>query len=153
MKRYHPLVILVWIGLSFCLMVLSYKLGLGKLRNPGAGLMPFAIGGLFFLASAWLLIVELLKGSVDDESLKEQKKINVRKVCLVTASLTLYGLLLETLGFPVSTFILLSFLFRLMAMRWASALASSALTVAVTYVSFTYLGVRLPSGIFRAMGF
>jgi putative tricarboxylic transport membrane protein len=153
MKRYHPVVIVVWIGLSLCLMALSYKLGLGKLRNPGAGLMPFAIGGLFFLTSAWLLIVELLKGSVKEKTLKEQKKIDSKKVCLVTASLVLYGLLLEKIGFPVSTFLLLFFLFRFMAMRWTSALASSALTVAVTHISFTYLGVRLPSGVFRAMGF
>jgi hypothetical protein len=45
------------------------------------------------------------------------------------------------------------FLFRIMGVRWLTALVASALTVLITYGSFTYLGVRLPSGIFRLMGF
>jgi putative tricarboxylic transport membrane protein len=153
MKRYHPIVIVVWIGLSLFVMFLSHKLGLGKLRNPGPGLMPFVLGGLFFVSSACLLIVEFVRGSVEDIPMKEQKEINTKKIILVTVALTLYGLLLEKIGFPVSTFLLLFLLFRFMTLKWITSLVSSAVTVAVTYVSFTYLGVRLPSGIFRTLGF
>jgi putative tricarboxylic transport membrane protein len=136
MKKYHPIIIAIWIGLSLCLIVFSYKLGLGKLRSPGPGLMPFSIGGLLLLISLCLLMVDLFKKSAEDKP-----------------SLILYGLLLERLGFPVTTFLLLLFLFRIMGVRWLTALVASALTVLITYGSFTYLGVRLPSGIFRLMGF
>ena len=64
MKRYHPIIIVFWIGLSLFLMVHSYKLGLGRLRDPGPGLMPFIIGVLMFVPSAYLLIAELLKSDV-----------------------------------------------------------------------------------------
>jgi putative tricarboxylic transport membrane protein len=153
MKRYHAVVIFVWICLSFFVMFLSYKLGLGKLRNPGPGLMPFALGVLFFVSSVCLLIVELVKGSGEDIPMKEQKEFNIKKIILVTMALTLYGLLLEKIGFPLSTFLLLFLLFRFMTLKWITSLVSSVVTVAVTYVSFTYLGVRLPSGIFRTLGF
>jgi hypothetical protein len=42
MKKYHPIIIAIWVGPGLCLMVFSYKLGLGKLRSPGPGLMPFS---------------------------------------------------------------------------------------------------------------
>jgi putative tricarboxylic transport membrane protein len=153
MKKYHPIIIAIWIGLSLCLIVFSYKLGLGKLRSPGPGLMPFSIGGLLLLISLCLLMVDLFKKSAEDKPSEEQRKVNFKKVGMVAASLILYGLLLERLGFPVTTFLLLLFLFRIMGVRWLTALVASALTALITYGSFTYLGVRLPSGIFRLMGF
>jgi 4-hydroxybenzoate polyprenyltransferase len=107
MKKYHPIIIAIWIGLSLCLIVFSYKLGLGKLRSPGPGLMPFSIGGLLLLISLCLLMVDLFKKSAEDKPSEEQRKVNFKKVGMVAASLILYGLLLERLGFPVTTLWLL----------------------------------------------
>lgn len=152
MKKYHMIIIVVWIGLSLFLMVGSYKLGLGKLHKPGTGLMPFLIGVFLFLLSIWLLIADLLGKGAREGPSEEQRKVNFKKSGIVVASLILYGLLLEKLGFLVVTFLLLFFLFWGMGVRRNAALAASVLTVLASYFVFTYLGLRFPPGVFRLVG-
>jgi hypothetical protein len=71
----------------------------------------------------------------------------------VAAVLFAYALFLEGLGFHVTTFVVLAILFRLGGYkRWVQVLGYSAIVVAITYLLFTYLGVRFPPGIFRLLG-
>jgi len=131
----------------------AYQLGIGKLRSPGPGLMPFIVGGFLFLLSCFLLMVTLFRKAFREESVEEQRGVNFRKLAIVVASLVLYGLLLERLGFLVVTFLLLFFLFWGMGIRRGSALVASLITVLATYFVFTYLGLRFPPGILRLVGF
>lgn len=141
-----------WIGLGLFVMVLSYLLGLGGLHNPGPGLMPFLLGLLLFLASAYFLIT-LLPKKVRQEGAFEGDKgqISYVKLCLVLGSLFAYSLLLESLGFLVTTLLILPILFRSMNNRWVSVLFASILTAFIAYFLFTYLGVRFPKGILKGL--
>ena len=155
MKKHPIYVTLFWLALGIFVSAYShYKLSLGKLHNPGPGLMPFLLGLLFSIISFYLLMSSLFKRDKEKETLKEEQgQINFRKVILVLASLFFYGLFLETLGFLIVTLITMTILFWTMGLvRWRSLGVASCLTVLVTYFLFTYLGVRFPPGILRVIG-
>ena len=155
MKRYPIYTIVFWLALGIFVAGYSYfKLSLGRLHNPGPGLMPFLLGLLFSIISFYLLMNSLFKRNRGEEALKEEQgQINFRKIILVLASLFFYGLFLETLGYLIVTLITMTILFWTMGLvRWRSLGVASCLTVLVTYFLFTYLGVRFPAGILRAIG-
>jgi putative tricarboxylic transport membrane protein len=151
MKKYHIVVIIFWLGLSFLVTVLSYKLGLGRLHSPGPGLMPFILGILLLIVSFYLLIISLFKknGKVGI-SKAEPSQIDFVRISFVLISLFVYALLLEKLGYLITTFLLLTVLFRSAgSKRWSSVLIASTLAVFLTYFVFTSFGLRFPAGILR----
>ena len=146
---YQTIPIVFWIALSIFAMAHAYTLGFEELHDPGPGLMPFLLGLLLFITSFYLLISSLLKPGDGDTDEKDEPHASVRIITLVIGSLLAYALLLERLGFPVTTFLLLTLLFRAAGTkRWRSALIASALTVLLTYGLFTFLGIRFPIGFF-----
>ena len=151
MKKYDIIPIIFWIGLSIFMMVLSIRLGLGKFHNPGPGFMPFLLGLLLILISFYLFLNCIVKKEDGDKRMKDkQNQINFIKIGLVSASLFVYALVLNRLGYLIATFLLLTVLFRSVGLkRWSSLLIISALTVLVTYFVFTSLGLRFPEGILK----
>jgi len=150
MKNYQIIPPLFWIGLSLFVIVLSYKMGLGGFHAPGPGLMPFLIGVFLLLTSFYLLIKSFLEKVETGQATSEEKsRINYRKIGLVLASLFLFALLLETLGYLVVTSLFFVLLFRSVGNRWRTVLVASALAVFITYFGFTFLGVKFPAGILR----
>ena len=151
MKKYDIIPIIFWIGLSIFVMVLSIRLDLGKFHNPGPGLMPFILGILLLIVSFYLLIMSLFKiGGKKETSKREPTQIDFVKIGLVLFSLFVYTLLLEKVGYLITTFLLLIILFRSAgSKRWRSVLIASTLAVFLTYFVFTSFGLRFPEGILR----
>jgi putative tricarboxylic transport membrane protein len=150
-NTYHIISLLVWIGLGFFVMFFSYQLGLGRLHNPGPGLMPFLLGFFLWFISCYLLLTSLHKKEGDRAVKEEPSRSNLGKLSMVLASLFAYALLLEPLGFLMTTFFTLIFLFRTTNNRWSSVLLASVLTVFFSYVIFTYLGIQFPKGILKGL--
>jgi putative tricarboxylic transport membrane protein len=147
MEKYHAT---FWTGLSLFVMILSYNMGLGGFHTPGPGLMPFLLGVFLLLTSFFLLGKSLLKkASTEETAIEERSQTNYRKIGLVLASLFLFALLLETLGYLIVTFLIFVLMFRSIGNRWKTVLVASALTALVTYFGFTFLGVRFPQGILK----
>jgi len=149
-KRYDILPGLFWIGLSIFAMVGAYKLELGDFRDPGAGLMPFLIGTVLFLVSLPMVLKPILKLKTRNEISKktDSGKIDLLKVASVSGSLFAYCLLIQKLGYLVTTTLLLLFLLKTASSRkWSFVIIGSVLTVIVTYFGFTLLGLRFPRGI------
>jgi putative tricarboxylic transport membrane protein len=141
------LLILFWGGLGLFAMVHAYSLGLRGITGPGPGLMPFLIGILLCLTSVYLLVTSFLKKEVVI-SQEGQSKVNLWKAGLAVISLIAYALLMETLGFLITTTLLLITLFKGMgSKKWSSVVLASVLTSLITYFAFTYLRLRLPMGI------
>ncbi len=147
MKRFQIALIVFWMGLGVFATFYSYSLGLRGLTGPGPGLMPFLVGVLLFLASVYLLVASFLKRG--DRIIQEgPNKAHLRKACLAVISLIAYALFLETLGFLITTTLLLVTLFKGMgSKRWSTVIMVSVLTSLITYFGFTYLRLRLPMGI------
>lgn len=139
----------VWIIVSILVIIASYKLGLGKLRTPGTGMFPFLVGTILMLVSLQLLVQCLIMGSKK----KKNRKINIwaeihyKKIGMLVFVLFAYGLILEILGFIVTAFLCLFFLFKVMGSeKVIRAFLFASVTVVSAYVLFAIvLKVYMPS--------
>ena len=147
--------ILFWILLSLFIIFFSRNIGLGEFRAPGPGLMPFLVGLFLLLISLYALIRSLLRRSGREEtSNREGSKIHFRKIGLVLLLLLAYALLLEKIGYLITAFLILVFLFRSAGSTgWRFVLIISGVTTLVTYAFFTYFGLRFPAGFLGIGGF
>ena len=141
--------ILFWILLSLFILFFSHNIGLGEFRTPGPGLMPFLVGFFLLLISLYALIISVLRKSGGEEtSNREDGGIHFRKIGFVLFLLLAYALLLERIGYLITSFLILAFLFRGMGLKgWGFVLITSGITALVTYVFFAYFGLRFPTGI------
>ncbi len=157
MRKRDLYIVVFWIAFGLFISVWAYlKLGIGTLNAPGSGLMPFALGILFSLLAIFAMIRILKKKDQISEQKKEetnQQETIYKKVILVIAALFAYAILLEPLGFILTTFFTMTLLFRSAGIkRWIIAAAYSGTIVLITYFLFTYLGVRFPPGILSILG-
>lgn len=151
MRRYDIAVRIVWLVLGFFVVVYSYTLGLGKLVNPGPGMLPFLLGLLFLILSSVRLCMVLYSRERREE--QTQAKMHYPKLAMVVVALLIWALVLECLGFLIATFILMTLLYRAAGYtKWYMAVLWGLITVFATYFLFTYLGVRFPPGILRTFG-
>jgi hypothetical protein len=125
----------------FCIKSLS--LGIGSLRNPGAGFVPFGSAVLVGCLSLFIFVKSLGEKKVELQFGKGWKKC-----AWVLGNLLFYFFFLERLGFPVTAFVLIFSLLSLQSRRWVGIFLATLFTVFLSYVIFQFwLGVRLPKGI------
>lgn len=131
----------------------SRGMGVGTLYRPGSGLMSYYVGlGLVLLSVGMLLRLFLNRSKEEEKVGKSLQAIDYPKVALVVASLVVYSLVIESLGYLVATLFLLVILFLCAGSKRTSAVVASILTLLITYFGFTYLGVRFPPGILTVFG-
>jgi hypothetical protein len=116
--------------------------------------MPFLLGALLGLVSLYFLMTVLSKRGAKERAGRETNDAgssgaDVKKIAVVEVSLIVYALLLEKLGYVVTTLPLLYCLFWVAGTKKLVAAISSVVTVSLTYFGFSYLGVVFPQGILR----
>jgi putative tricarboxylic transport membrane protein len=141
----------LWTGLF--LMIFSgavvheaLNLGLGTPHNPGSGFMIFGVAvvlGVFAL----LQVLKTLLSRVQEEQAPE--RVHLWRIVAVVGANILYIVLLESAGYLLCTFLLLSFLFQVYEKgKWAWAIGGAAATSVLTYVIFSrLLQLNLPKGL------
>jgi putative tricarboxylic transport membrane protein len=151
-KRYDLTIRFFWLALGLFVVVYSYTLGLGKLIDPGPGLLPFLLGLIFLILSS-VRLVTVIRLRETDETEEEKKKTEYWRIVLIVVALLIWAFILESLGFLIATFILMTLLYHAAGFKkWYLAVFWGLITVLVTYFVFTYLGVRFPPGILRTLG-
>jgi putative tricarboxylic transport membrane protein len=152
MRKYDLTIRFFWLALGFFVVVYSYTLGLGKLIDPGPGLLPFLLGMIFLILSS-VRLVTVIRLREAEETGEEKKKVEYWRIILIVIALLIWAFVLESLGFLIATFILMTLLYRAAGFtKWYAAVFWGLITVLVTYFIFTYLGVRFPPGILRTLG-
>ncbi|MFH1757887.1 MAG: tripartite tricarboxylate transporter TctB family protein [Pseudomonadota bacterium] len=138
----------MWFLFAVYICVESLRLPLGSWRDPGPGFLP--------LGSGIILGVLSLASYLRDRRSKSKEvreafyfKERWKKLISVLLALFAYAVFLEILGFLLSTFLLLTFLFRgIEPQRWIVAIGGSALTSFISYAIFElWLKTQLPKGI------
>jgi hypothetical protein len=135
-----------WLFFSVMIMVESFRLGVGSINLPGAGFFPF-LTSLLLAVLSFLMICESLKKSKFRESFSVwSSETNWRNLVFVLLSMTIYGFVIDYLGFLLSTFLFLLFLFKTITpQRWGASLIGSLVTIFVSYLVFnTWLQCQLP---------
>jgi putative tricarboxylic transport membrane protein len=117
----------------------------GVVRNPGPGFFPWWTSLTLGLLSLVLLGQSLLARRPPSGQGAAERW---RKVVGVLAVLALYALTLDTVGYPIATFLLVLFMLRVTAPhRWAIALGVALLAAGGSYLLFAvWLSVPLPAG-------
>ena len=126
----------------------SRQLSFGTFRVPHTGFFPKILVGLLLLLSLSCL-VQTLRAT---ETERPADKIPTEGWIRIGATLTTlvgFALVLEWLGFLLSTFLLMVLLLRAIeAPKWSKVIIVALATAVVSYILFAWLlGVPLPAGV------
>ncbi len=139
-----------WLLFAIYIAVESYRLGLGKWDDPGAGYFPFG-AALLFAAMALAVLVKSLKRSSrtgTDSGVKE--KLRWQNVLFVLIAMILYTFFLNRVGFVLCTFMVVVFFIKGVAsQRWSKSILTAAYMAIGSYFLFNVLlNAQLPRGFF-----
>ena len=110
-KKYDLTIRFFWIALGLFVVIYSYTLGLGKLIDPGPGLLPFLLGLIFLILSS-VRLVTVIQSREAEEAGEGKKKTEYWRIILIVVALLIWAFVLESLGFLIATFILMTLLYR-----------------------------------------
>jgi len=129
---------------------MAYRLKLGTIREPGAGLIPFGVAALLGLMSIGLSLKSLSEVTREYQEKQTLEGIQWGKIALVLITLVGYGVAFNSLGFHICTFLLMVlFLGVAGRLKWWLAIALSLFTTFGAYIIFeAWLGCPFPKGPF-----
>lgn len=142
---------MIWFFVGLVIMYFSISHGLGELGSPFTGFMPFLTG----LAMSILSVIGFIKGTRDRVKGKKwksfMKNVQWQKPLITLIGLCAFILLLNTLGFILTTALLVGFLLRVIQpQKWGVVISGAILTSLVNYLLFViWLKTQLPKGIFK----
>jgi len=140
---------LIWAGFGLYIAYEGYTLKLGTLSDPKSGFLIFW-AGLTMAGLSLLLLLQTFWPPDDKEKRRGiWEGVQWSKGVKLMGGLLLYALFFKWMGFILSTFLLLIFLFKgLEPQKWKVALTFAVVTIAVCYVVFgVFLEMQFPAGL------
>jgi putative tricarboxylic transport membrane protein len=139
----------ILVGLFFCIKSIAY--GFLYEGAPGPGFLPL-LGGVTLIFLGLIVFVTALKKAGSEKHLQDKffpENFSFKKIILTVLALIVYIAVLEYVGFLLTTFFFMLFLFRAIEpKKWALAIAFSVLIASFSYILFQLLlKVQLPRGI------
>jgi putative tricarboxylic transport membrane protein len=129
---------------------LSLKMPIGTFRAAGSGLFPLCLGILLMALSGSLVLRVLLQGARERaaKTAPSDGEGSLRPVALFMGAIVLGTLFMNTLGYPLTFFLLLVALLRILGMEgWFGNVLLSFLAAGVSYFLFVqWLKIPLPKG-------
>ena len=140
----------LWLVLGVALCIGSISAGLGNSRVPGTGFFPFVVGT--FMALFAILLIASSRSVAARSKPVVQDPLRLSELKLPAATLIIllsYVVLLEHLGFLLTTFLCLLSLFKLSnPKKWRMPLFLSGIAVGTSYLVFVlWLRNPFPTGI------
>ena len=143
----------VWIGIGCIICILSLRFDLGSFHQPGPGFVAL-LAGLFIGAMGLAMIVArtMSKRRADEASGTDHSfRVNDwRRLVYTMALLLAYVILIEPVGFILTTFLLMfGLFFDYEKKNYIWSLFFSIMTALVSYLVFeVWLRCQLPRGLF-----
>jgi putative tricarboxylic transport membrane protein len=151
---------LVLMHFSMIFLVYTTRYPLDDWESPGPAVFPLILGGVLLILSSWQLIRAWLAPKIPGNAGEKGSKIRAfqkflhdsrgeTKVLSLTAMLILYILMMQWIGFFVSTFLLVIFSSRLMeAKDWGRPIALSVGVCLFCYLLFeVWIKLNFPRGL------
>ena len=126
----------------------SRQLSFGTFRVPHTGFFPKILVGLLLLLSLTCL-AQTLRAKEPDRRAEKIPAEGWIRIGATLATLVGFALVLEWLGFLLSTFLLMVLLLRAIeAPKWSKVVIVALTTALASYILFAWLlGVPLPAGV------
>lgn len=126
----------------------SRRLSFGTFRVPHTGFYPKILTGLLLLL-AFACLVQTLRDKTIQRPTEKILAEGWIRIGATLATLVGFAVVLEWLGFLLSTFVLMVLLLRAIeAPKWPRVIAVALATAALSYGLFAWLlGVPLPAGV------
>lgn len=146
-----------WLILGLALVYDSNQLGLGAFAHPGPGFFPFWCGAILI----GLSILVFFQGRQSQRDRRGSRLSQLwdglvwTKPIYIIISLLVYALTFPSLGFLLSTTLLLIFLFKAIEpATWMLSIIGAVLASSVSYILFgVWLRVQLPRGFLEGLFF
>ena len=141
-------IVVLLIGVVFLVYNLNYALG--QWANPGPGVFPLMVGGVWVVLAAWHLVSVLRKHKAPArETLRESETKGRTKALFMIGALVFYLLIVKWAGFFVTTFLFVVICSRLAGARgWGRPVALSIGINLFCYLLFgMWLKLSFPKGI------
>lgn len=129
----------VIVGLAAFLMALQYPIGTANRMGPGY--FPVIVSALLGLTGAAIL----LRGRIGATALVDPARW--KPLAIVLAAIIIFGLLIERLGLPLSTFVLILLAATAsirFALNWRAAAGAAAIAALCGVVFVRLLGLPIP---------
>ncbi|MGE5252942.1 MAG: tripartite tricarboxylate transporter TctB family protein [Planctomycetaceae bacterium] len=147
--------ILLIFSLLYFFKGLSLQVGVPK--NPGPGFIPFIIGILLISCSGIYLVRVFRKADLEGNGRKtsEGEKRNYAAILGITACAILFPLVLETLKFLTTTFVVSLFMFLVLKpkKRALAFVLAAGMSISSFLIFSRLLGVGLPMGFLETFFF
>lgn len=153
MKHIDQYSSIFWFIVGIAITLSSLKYGIGSLSQPGAGFITFFPGIILSLFSV-ALFISSKKDHENGNGLRDLwAGLDVKRVAFTIILLLVYILALRPVGFVISTFVLLFFLFRLKSSYNLKIILIMSIVVAIiSYIVFAILlQTQLPKGILEGI--
>jgi len=141
-------IILLIISILTCLG--SSRLNIGSVNNPGSGFFPFFLGMVIGSLSLLIMIKTMLgkQVSTNKKNLLWEFGKRKKKVLYLILALGSYGLLLERLGYILTTILLFVFILKgITSQKWYVVLVAALFASIGSYTIFhLVLKIQLPDG-------
>jgi len=122
----------------------STKLSFGTIHSPGPGFFPWWTSILIVLLS----LIFLVRALTSHSPTGREGFGRIGKVVALLIVLAAYTFLLDSVGYPLCTFLLVLFMLRVTdPQSWSLAVGVAAITAVGSYIVFAmWLSVPLPRG-------
>jgi hypothetical protein len=141
---------LLWLSIGLAVIFLSSQYNMGTFSEPGPGALPFGLGLVFVLLSS-ILLFRSWRGKAPEHEKPLSFGSRWHKIFLIVFFLALLTFFLESLGYLLSIFLMITLSMLIMEpKRWVSALLLGSISSFSSYVLFdVWLKVQLPQGFFH----
>ncbi len=142
-----------WVGIGVLICVLGWRADLGSFREPGAGFVAL-FSGLFVAVIGMILTLSEIFSKTDRSAAFDLssafKDISWSRLIYTMALLFIYALVLDKLGYILTTFFVMwALFFDWETKRWFPSFITSLVTTGASYLVFeVWLHSQFPRGIF-----
>jgi putative tricarboxylic transport membrane protein len=149
MKRSQLAASTVLAGLAGFVLLESRHLSFGTMRVPQTGFFPWVLATLLLILCV-ILFAQGLFGAESDRPPNHILPEGWSRIAFTLAAMVGFAVMLERLGFLLTTFVLMIGLLRAIeSQRWSKVLFVALLTAIASYGIFGWiLGIPLPGGVF-----
>lgn len=137
-----------WLAVGLISLYGSFLLGLGTLHEPGSGFLPFLAGCFICLMAIIVFLQSFIRGRAQGKIAALWAGVNWHRPLIISFAILGFILVLENLGFILTSFLLMFVLFKWVEKTsWAKAIFIPGLVLGLTYLVFdVFLKATLPKG-------